>query len=90
MMLALDFRQPVADRGEEILIGGEDGAVEIEFDDRLRTADGGNLAGILHVADFLLRDVGGEFDDFDGPAGRDPRKLCEQSLADLDGRLESR
>ena len=66
MMLALDFLQPVAHRGEEVLIGGDDGAVEIEFDHRLRTADGGNLAGILHVADFLRRDVGGEFDDFHG------------------------
>jgi hypothetical protein len=69
VMLALDFLQPVAHRGEEVLIGGDDGAVEIEFDHRLRTADGGNLAGILHVADFLRRDVGGELDNFDGPAG---------------------
>ena len=69
MMLAPDFLQPVAHRGEEVLIGGDDGAVEIEFDHRLRTADGGNLAGILHVADFLCRDVGGELDDFHGLAG---------------------
>ena len=69
VMLALDFLQPVAHRGEEVLIGSDDGAIEIEFDHRLRTPDGGNLAGILHVADFLRRDVGGELDDFDGPAG---------------------
>src|SRR3954465_6859109 len=69
MMLALDFLQLVAHGREEILIGGDDGAIEIEFDHRLRTPDGGNLAGILHVADFLPRDVGGELDDFDGSAG---------------------
>ncbi len=68
-MLALDFLQPVAHRGEEVLIGGNDGAVEIEFNDRLRAADGGNLARILHAADFLRRDVGGELDDFHRLAG---------------------
>jgi len=83
MMLALDFLQPVAHRGEEVLIGGDDGAVEIEFDHRLRTADGGNLAGILHVADFLLRDVGGEFDDFDGPAGAVQNRIVGRLDPDL-------
>ena len=63
VMLALDFGQRIADRFQEIFVGGDDGAVEIEFDHRLRAADRRDHAGIFHAAEFLRGDVGGELDD---------------------------
>src|ERR1700761_7111602 len=62
-MLARDLRQRIADRAEKIIVGGDDGAVEIELDHRLRTADRRDLAGVLHVADLLRGDVARELDD---------------------------
>jgi hypothetical protein len=35
----LDFAQPIADRFEEVLVGCNDCAVQLEFDNRLRFAD---------------------------------------------------
>jgi hypothetical protein len=62
-MLALDFVQRITHRLEEILVGGDDRAVEVELDHGLRPVDGGDLAGIGHAADFLPGDVGRELDD---------------------------
>jgi hypothetical protein len=62
VMLALDLGQRIADRAKEMIVRGDDGAVEVELDDRLRAADRGDLAGILHAADFSCGDVGGELD----------------------------
>ena len=43
VMLALDLVERVAHRVEKILVGGDDGAVELELDHRLRLADGVRL-----------------------------------------------
>ncbi len=51
-MLALDLLQPVAHGLEEVLVGGDDGAVEIELDHRLRFVDRLDLSfviGCLHL-----------------------------------------
>src|SRR3954451_4546183 len=60
VMAALDLIEPIAHDAQEVLIGGDDRAVEIEFDYGLRTADRGNLAGILEAANLARGDVGGE------------------------------
>src|SRR6185503_18566119 len=43
MMLALDFIETVTHRVEEILVGGDDRAVHLELDHRLRPVDRGGL-----------------------------------------------
>ena len=43
-MLAADLIERVADGVEKILIGGDDGTVELKLDDGLRLVDGGRLA----------------------------------------------
>ena len=60
VMLALDFVQAVAHRGEEIVVGGDDRAVEVEFDHGLGLADGGDLAGVVGVLQLLLGHVCGD------------------------------
>ena len=62
VMLALDFGERVAERVQESVVGGDDGAVEIEFDHRLRAADGRDLAGVFHAAHLFRGDVAGELD----------------------------
>jgi hypothetical protein len=62
MMLALDLGERVTKRAKEVIVCGDDGAVEIELDHGLRPGDRRDLAGILHVADLALGDVGGELD----------------------------
>ena len=42
-MLALDFVETVTHRVEKVLVGGDDGAVHLELDHRLRPADRGRL-----------------------------------------------
>ena len=49
-MLALDFGERVAHRPQKVLVGGDDGAVHLELDHRLRAADRGDLAGVVHAA----------------------------------------
>jgi len=46
-MASLDFLQLVTERLEIVLVGIEDGAVQIELDDGLRLADRGDLALII-------------------------------------------
>jgi hypothetical protein len=43
MMLALDFVETVTHRVEEILVGGDDRAVHLELDHRLRPVDRSGL-----------------------------------------------
>ena len=52
-MLALDLVQRVAQRIQEILVGGDDGAVEVEFDDGLGLADGVDLALVVRFLQLL-------------------------------------
>jgi hypothetical protein len=54
VMGAPDLVQTIAHRGQKVLVGVDDGAVQVELDHRLRPADGGHLAvqidqAILHV-----------------------------------------
>ena len=57
---AFDFVERIAQRSQEVGVGGEDGAVEVELDDRLRAVDGIKLgAQALHV--HLGRRVDGTF-----------------------------
>ena len=65
VMLALDLVQPVAERREEIVVGGDDRAVQVEFDDGLGLADGGDLALVIGVLQLGGGDVRGELDDFE-------------------------
>ncbi|MCY1528600.1 hypothetical protein D9M68_637110 [compost metagenome] len=59
-MLALDFREAVAECGAEILVGRQDFACRCELDDRLRTGDRVELAGILGCPRLGGGDVGCE------------------------------
>ena len=64
-MLAFDFLQPVAQRLQEVLVGGDDRAVQVELDDRLGLADGGDLALVIRVLQLGGGDIGGELDDLE-------------------------
>ena len=65
VMLALDFGERVAHRLQEVFIGGDDGAVHLERNDRLRPADRRDLAGVLHALDLAGGDVGRKLHDLD-------------------------
>jgi hypothetical protein len=56
VMLADDLRQRVADCAEEVLVGRQDVAVEIELDDRLDPVEGGELC--LDLVVFLDENMG--------------------------------
>ena len=56
VMLAFDLVQAVAERLQEILVGGDDRAVEVELDHGLGLVDGGDLAAQIH--EFLFRAFG--------------------------------
>ncbi len=43
MVLAANLFERIADRAQEIGIGSLDGAIELEFDDRLSLGNGGDL-----------------------------------------------
>ena len=58
VVLALDLFQAVAERLEKILVGGDDLAVEGEFDHRLGARDRVDLAGVLCRLQFGGGDVG--------------------------------
>src|ERR1700721_3779199 len=58
VVVALDLSQSISDRVQEIVVRGDDGAIHVELDDRLRFTDRSDLAGDLGVAHFLFRDVG--------------------------------
>ena len=62
-MLAGDFTQTVTQSIQEILIGCDNGPVEIEFDDGLGSGDGADLAAIFGGLEPLGGHVGREFDD---------------------------
>src|SRR6202008_3353416 len=55
MMLAPDFIERIADRCEEVRIGIDDGAVEIEFDHRLRPVERLDLGD--RVPDLLALEI---------------------------------
>jgi hypothetical protein len=48
MVLSLDLLEAIAHRFEEVVVGGEDGSIRPELDDRLGTANSGHLG--LHLA----------------------------------------
>jgi hypothetical protein len=50
VMLALDLFQRIADRGEKVRIGRDNGPIEVELDYRLRFADGGCLSALCSSA----------------------------------------
>ena len=62
VMFALHVDIGVAEHLREIVVDRADGPVDVEFDDRLRLADGGELAFVVRGAQLLLGDVGGVFD----------------------------
>ena len=75
MVLALDLIQGIPHGIKEVLVRGNDGAVEPEFDDRLRLMNGVDLAlcpeaHLLKVVlgHLLHGDVGRVFDDLIGLA----------------------
>jgi hypothetical protein len=55
MMFASDLVERVAHRVEKVPVGRNDGTVELEFDHRLRPADGGGLRQCILNQQFLLR-----------------------------------
>ena len=64
-MLAFDLVQRIAERLEEVVVGGDDRAVQVELDHSLRLVDGGELALVIGVLQLGGGDVGGELDDFE-------------------------
>ena len=68
VVLADDLIEAVADHIEKVAVGGEHGAPQVEFDDRLGAVDGRHLALELGVGALGLDDVGGELDDLERPA----------------------
>jgi hypothetical protein len=58
VVAALDFLHGVADGLEEILVGMQDGAVQIEFNNGLDFVDGGKLAAKFHQFGVV---IGGAF-----------------------------
>ena len=69
VVIALDFTERVAGRAQEVFVGGDDRAVHVEFNYRLRPADRRNLAGVfVHTADLVGGSIGHELDDTGGPA----------------------
>src|SRR5262249_236867 len=69
VMLALDLRQRVAERREELVIRRNDVPVHLEFDDRLRLADRLDLAFEVGRLQFAGRDIGGDLQHLVWPAG---------------------
>ena len=65
VMLALDLVQRVAKQIQEIFIGGDDFAIQANFDSAHRFADGGKLALEIGVAKFRCGDAAGVFDHLD-------------------------
>ena len=63
VVLALDLRQRIAERAEEIGVGGDDRAVHVELDHGLRLVDRRDLASEIGVLQLLRGDVGREFGD---------------------------
>src|SRR6185503_8018838 len=61
-----NFGRAIAHRRQEVLIGAQDIAVEIELDDRLRTAYGRDLGLELIVLVLGCSDVGRKLDDLVG------------------------
>ena len=62
---ALDFVERVSQGGQEIVVGGDDRAVDVELDHGLGLADGGDLAGVVGVLQLLLGHVRGILDDLE-------------------------
>src|SRR5277367_54132 len=83
VMLALDFRQRVTHRLQEILVRRNDGAIHVEFDDGLSSQDCINLAGILHASDLFRRHVGCELNDLAGLAIRITNRIVRRLDPDL-------
>ena len=70
VMAALDLFERVAEGVKKVVIGIEHSSVHVESDDRLRFADGGNLARVIGIAQLLFRHVRGVLDHFEGFAVR--------------------
>ena len=90
VVLALHFLQRVAQRLQEVAVGAQDVALEVELDHRLALADGGDLAGHVGVAQLLGADVGGVLHHLEGlalgvedrvVAGLDPDFLAALAVA---------
>jgi hypothetical protein len=60
VVLALNFRQLIAQRGQEIFVGGKNITLRCELDYRLRAGNGVDLAAIIGCLQLLGRDIGGE------------------------------
>ncbi len=83
MMRADDLVETVTHHREEILVGVEDDAVEIEFDHRLRARDRVDLAQQLGMAGLLHGDVGGELDHADRLAAAPTDRIVGRFEPDL-------
>ncbi len=70
VMLAAKLLQRIPHEAQEVGIGSADRAVEVEFDDGLRLADGGELALPVRLNEHLLCDIHRVLDDFEGPAAQ--------------------
>ncbi len=64
-MAALDFVEAVSQRVEEVLIGGDDGAVHVEMNDGLGLADRRELSLGVGLAHLAFGDIGCELDDLE-------------------------
>ncbi len=97
VVLADDFVECIPDRLEQIVVGLDDGAIEIEFDHGLNPAECCGLCLMISGAIFLLGDIGRELDDLDRLAravehriiaGLDPNLTAALADAAISSRLE--
>ena len=63
VVFALDFVERVAQRLEEIVVGVKDRSLHGEFNHRLRLPNGGDLFGMVVIAQFAFGDVGHKLHD---------------------------
>lgn len=63
MVFAANLVERVAERVQKVVVGGDDRAVEVEFDDGLGEVHGAHLTFEFGLACAIRRDVRGELDD---------------------------
>ncbi len=52
-MLAFDLLKRVSHATKKVVVGGDNGAVQVEFNFRLTTRNGGDFSSVVDVLDFL-------------------------------------
>ena len=94
VVFALHLAEAVAQRVEKVIVGRDDRAVQVEFNDRLRLVNRLDLTREISGLELLLGDIGGELDDLEqfvvGPDNRVVGGLNPDLFAALAETLELR